>query len=290
MSRPVVLLGRPESPLAARIAARLAAADIPALCLDLDAPLNGEPVTVRDDHITWQGCDLAAAAALWCEAPVFPWPQMVPPPCPLPDAENFERWRHYQREARALAVGALAAACDVVPAINAPSAAHLAITPTVALDRLAAAGLPVAPWRVAGDDARSDEITIDATGADHWHRPAGAPADGPRLHITASGAVTALLVIAGEIVAAQHWDAAAAWAAGAPGACVDAAQLAAPLRARAEQAAAALAADIVQLACDTDAILRADAAPDLLNWDDLTDHTVAAALARRLAALAGAAL
>lgn len=289
MSRPVVLLGRPDSPLAARIAAQLAAADMPALCLDLDAPLNGEPVTVRDDHVTWQGCDLGAAAALWCEAPVFPWPQMVPPPCPLPDAENFERWRHYQREARALAVGALAAACDVAPAINAPSAAHVAITPTVALDRLAAAGLPVAPWRVGGDDARTDEVSVDATGADHWHRPGPAPAAPPRLHLTATGPVTALLVIAGEVVAAQGWDDAASWAAGAPGTRVDTVQLAAPLRARAEQAAAALAADIVQLSCDNDAILRADTAPDLLHWDNLTDHTVAAALARRLATLAGAA-
>lgn len=289
MSRPVVLLGLPDSPLAARIAALLAARDVPALCLGLDAPLDGEPVTVRDAAITWQGVDLADAAALWCEAPVFPWPQMVPPPCPLPDAENFERWRHYQREARALAVGALAAACDVAPALNAPAAAHLALMPTVALDRLAAAGLPVAPWRVAADDARDDEVTVGATGADRWHRPAAAPTDGPRLHIAARGAVSALLLVDGAGVAAQGWADAAAWAGGAPGARLALDGVAAPLRTRAEEAAAALHVDIVQVAFTTDAILRADTAPDLLAWDNLTDHAVAAALARRLAALAGAA-
>lgn len=288
MSRPVVLFALADSPLAARVAARLAERDVPVCVLDLDAPLSGEPVTVRDAAVTWQGCDLGDAAALWCEQPVFPWPQMIPPPCDLPDAANFERWRHYQREARALAVAALAAAAETVPLLGSLAAAHLAVMPTVALDRLAAAGLDVQPWRVTAAPPGSGELVRDATGRDRWHRPAAvAPSGRPRRYLApVAGPVTEVLVIGGAVAAARRWPNAAAWNAGDAGAPAAAGDLAEP----ACRGARALDLEILQVALaggmPAAAILEADAAPDLAAWDALAAGAVAAALAERLAALA----
>jgi hypothetical protein len=276
MTRPVALLACPDSPLAAQLAARLAESGVPAWTLDLDAPLNGEPVTVRDAAVRWQGHDLLTAGALWCEWPVFPWPQPLLPPCELPDAENFARWRHYQREARALAVSALAIAAAAVPTLNPPAAAHLALGPTVALDRLAAAGLPVHPWRVTAAPAEAGEVATDATGADRWHRPIAWPDGAPRLlHAPLAGPAIAVLLVGAEVVAAGGWPAPSAE-------CADAAPAAVALARRAAEALA-LEIALVAVAADGTAVLRVDAAPDLSKWDETA---VAAALARRLAALA----
>lgn len=287
MNRPVLLFGRPDSSLAPGIAARLQASGLAAHVLAIDAPLDGEPVTVRDDAVTWQGHDLRAAAALWCEDPVFPWPQPLPPPCELPDAANFARWRRYQREARSLAVSALAIACETVPALNPPIAAHLALAPTVLLDALAAAGVPVHPWRVAAGDPEPGEAAGDATGTDRWHRPGPAPAGAPRLlHAPLGGAVEAVLLVDGAAVVAGAWPSLAAWAAGGPAAPADAAG--ATLE-TARAAARALALPLALVACGDGRVLRVDAAPDLAEWDAMTaDGAVAAAIARKLAAMAAA--
>jgi hypothetical protein len=292
MNRPVVLLARAESLLAASVAELLTANNFPTLILDIDAPVNGEPVTVRDDHVRWQGHDLGAAAVLWIEDPIFPWPQMIPSPCPLPDVANFERWRHYQREARALAVAALAAAGATAPVLNPVGSAHLAVSLTAALDHLAAAAVPVHPWRVTGGAIAPDELAVDAIGHDRWHRPAGVPIGAARLCFAAvPGAVTELLLIDGEVAAARRWAQAADWvrtpARTAPEVATEAA---APLADLGRRCAAVLELEILQVACVESAtgpaVLRADAAPDLAAWDVQAAGAVAAALARRLAALA----
>jgi hypothetical protein len=292
MNRPVVLLARAESLLAASVAELLTANNFPTLILDIDAPVNGEPVTVRDDHVRWQGHDLGAAAALWIEDPIFPWPQMIPSPCPLPDVANFERWRHYQREARALAVAALAAAGATAPVLNPVGSAHLAVSLTAALDHLAAAAVPVHPWRVTGGAIAPDELAVDAVGSDRWHRPAAVPAGSARLCFApVPGTVTELLLIGGDVAATRRWAQAADWAwCPARTEPTVATEAAAPLAELGRRCAAALELEILQVACVENAtgpaVLRADAAPDLAAWDAQAAGAVAAALARRLAALA----
>jgi hypothetical protein len=298
MDRPVVLLAREGSPFAARLAGQLAGADRPVRHLNLDAPLDGAPVSVRGDRVVWQGCDLGAAGALWLEQPVFPWPQPLPPPCELPDLDNFRRWLAYQREARALAVGALAAAAERVPTLNPVAAAHLAVAPTVALDALAACGLPVAPWRIATEGAGGaiEACAIDATGHDRWHLPADLPAGAPRLAYEGlDDEVVEVLVIGGHAAGARRWPQALAWAAARGGDRAQATGRCEPRR-HAELALAAAAALGLEMAAvslaggDADghqaAILLADAAPDLGTWDRWLDGAVAAALARRLVAVA----
>ncbi len=309
MDRPVVLLARPESLLAEHVAGILTAGGLSTLILDIDAPINGEPVTVRDDHVCWQGHDLAAAAAIWLEEPVFPWPQMVPPPCPLPDVANFQRWRHYQREARSLAVAAMSVAGASVPVLNPVGTFHLAVAPTVALDRLAAAGLPVHQWRVTCSTPSPGELTIDAVGHDRWHRPTAVPAGSPRLCFApAAGAVMELLLIGGDVAAARHWTQAADWTrsnerpqAATLARFVESTEVSAPLVALGRRCAAVLELEILQVACleggqepaVLPAVLLADAAPDLAAWDvpaaghkAAAQDVVAIAIARRLAALA----
>lgn len=292
MNRPVVLLARSESLVAERVAGILAAGGFSTLILDIDAPINGDPVTVRDERVHWQGHDLAAAAAIWLEEPVFPWPQMIPPPCPLPDVANFERWRHYQREARSLAVAAVSVAGATVPVLNPVGSFHLAVSPSVALDRLAAAGVPVHPWRVTGGAPDPDELSVDAVGRDRWHRPIGVPAESPRLCFAPTpGAVMELLLIGGETAAARRWTQAADWTqAAAPARPVDPAEIVAPMAGLGRRCAAVLELEILQVACleggMEPAVLLADAAPDLAAWDVPAAGVVAAALARRLAALA----
>lgn len=292
MNRPVVLLARSESLLAARVAELLTATNVPTLILDIDAPINGEPVTVRDDHVRWQGHDLGAAAALWLEDPLFPWPQMIPSPCELPDVANFERWRHYQREARALAVAALAVAGATVPVLNPVGSAHLAVSLTAALDHLAAAGVPVHPWRVTGGATALDELVVDAVGSDRWHRPASVPAGSRCLCFApVPGAVTELLLIGGDVVATRCWPHAADWtqppAHIAPVVATDAA---APLAELGRRCVAVLELEILQVACVESAtgpaVLRAAAAPDLAAWEAQAAGCVTAALARRLTVLA----
>jgi len=294
MPAPVALLGIENSPLPERLAGLLAQEGVPTRLLNLDAPLAGEPVTVRGAEVVWQECALHTAAVLWLERPVFPWPQMLPAPCPLPDVENFNRWRAYQREAQALAVAALAAAAEQVPVVNPPSSAHLAVAPTVALDRLTAAGLPLVPWRV-GPARDSDVVSVgilDATGHDRWH-PAGAlPPDAPRLSFDDDdGTVTELLVVGGKIVGTRQWPDTANWAASDPTTTATVAP--APLTGLALRAATALALEVVQIACRNDsaqaAVLLAEAAPDLTTWDTHLDGAASTALARRLVVLAGTA-
>jgi len=293
MPAPVVLLGIADSPVSERLAGLLEDADVRVKVLDLDAPLAGEPVTVRGPQVIWQGTALHEAAVLWLERPVFPWPQMLPAPCPLPDAENFNRWRTYQREARALAVAALATAAEQVTVVNPPASVHLAVAPTVALDRLARAGLPVAPWSVGpapGPDETPSAV-LDATGRDRWHPAGPLPPDAPRLALAPGpGAVTELLVVGGEIAGARQWPDTRGWAAADPSAEPD--PIPAPPADLARRATIALDLEVLQIACRTDgeesAVLLADAAPDLAAWDSHLAGAPAAILARRLAALAGA--
>ncbi|MEN8007976.1 MAG: hypothetical protein ABFS42_13235 [Candidatus Krumholzibacteriota bacterium] len=287
----VALLGVSDSPVSDRLRGLLAGMDIPARMLDLDAPLQGEPVTVRGDEVIWQGFALHTAAVVWIEKPVFPWPQMLPPPFPLPDVENFNRWRNYQREAQALAVSALATASESATVVNPPWSAHLAVAPITVLDKLADGGIPVAPWRVGSVSTDNQEpvVAIDATGHDRRH-PAGAlPPDAPRLVFPSlGGEVMDVLLIGREIAGCRRWSDPAAWTSSEP------AQLdtSAPDQAAdlASCVASTLALEIVQVSCvgggEGPAVMTVDAAPDFNTWDTQLDGAPGSILAHRLAALA----
>ncbi len=308
MTRPIVLFAHEGSELAAALAARLAAVQRPHRLLALDAPLGGEAVTVRGARVVWQGCELDAAGALWLAQPLFPWPQPLLPPCELPDLQNVQRWIVYQREARALAVAALQVAAETVPALNPIGAAHLAVAPAVALDLLAARGLPVQPWRIASFDAPGaaaaaavDPVAVDAAGRDRWHQPAALPAAAPRLSFDGyAGAVVEVLVVGGEAIGARSWTHAAAWAAVRNGEREQAADPdagtacdPAPWAQLGCAATAALALEMAAVSVAAEprasaAIMLVDAAPDLDAWERLLDGAVSAALARRLGAVADA--
>lgn len=292
MTSAVALLGIADSPLVDSLAGRLEKMGAAVWVLDLDAPLQGEPVTVRGDEVSWQGRPLQTAAVVWLEQPVFPWPQMLPPPCPLPDVENFNRWRTYQREAQALAVSALATVAEQVRFVNPPSSAHLAVAPVVILDRLTVAGLPVASWRVdsALDQDQGSPVVCDATGRDRWH-PAGVlPTSAPRITWPdLGGEVVELLVIGGGIAGSRRWPDAAAWSRSEP----DPADNAAPdlVTDLARRAATTLTLEMVQVTCHHDGsaaeVMLVDAAPDITTWDAQLDGAPVSALAHRLAVLAG---
>lgn len=290
MTPPVVLLGLPDSPLGPRLADLLTAQGWTTQLLDLDATLNGEPVTVRGDTVVWQGCPLHEAAAIWLEQPLFPWPQMLPAPCPLPDVENFERWRTYQREARALAASALAVAGDHVPVINPLVSAHLAVTPTAVFDLLAAADLPVHPWRIGAPPGPSD-LVLDATGHERWHPAAPLPDDAPRLVIdSVDGPVTDMLIVDDAVVGARAWADGLTWAAASQAPV--GADAGGDLMDLGRRVITVLGLEVTQVTCagtmEGPVVLRANAAPRLAAWDDLLNGAVATALARRLADLAAA--
>jgi len=287
----IALFAAPASGLSSRLADLLAGRDAPARILHLDAPLRGEPVTVRGDRVTWQGFPLDEAAVLWIERPVFPWPQMLPPPFPLPDVENFHRWRGYQREARALAASALAVAAERATAVNPPASAHLAVAPVTALDALAAGGFPVAPWRVgpAREPAELHCCSLDPVGRDLWHPAGRRPPDAMRLVFPdLAGPVIEMLVVGPDVVGHRRWIDAAAWPEGGPD-TVGPAALAGPAG-LAVRAASALALETARVVC-TDAdpgarLLLVDAAPDWEEWDVRLGGAPASFLARRLASLA----
>jgi len=58
-----------------------------------------------------------------------------------------------------------------VPVINSPESAHLAVAPVTGLEQLAAAGLPVQPWRVGPWDEDAQRLALDVTGRDRWNEP-----------------------------------------------------------------------------------------------------------------------
>ncbi|MCK9995480.1 MAG: hypothetical protein KAH56_04275 [Candidatus Krumholzibacteria bacterium] len=274
--------------MAAGVSRRLNEQGLSVTNLDLDATLEGEPVTVNEAGAIWQGCALHEAPAIWLEMPVFPWPQALPPPFPIPDTENFRRWHTYQRESRALASSALALAADHVPIMNHPASSHLAVAPTVALDLLGSAGLPIQPWSL-GSPPETGELILDATGRDRWHPAEALPDTAPRLGFAAvDGPVYEMLVIGDKIAGTFLWNDGPAWV--APQSTPTVINAPADLELLGKRAAEILNLEMIQVACaygeGGPLLLGADAAPRLGVWNELLAGGLGAVLAQRLAILA----
>jgi hypothetical protein len=288
----IALLGVPGSPLVARVAKHLDQSKGAAHCLSLDAPFSSEPVTVAPGTVSWQGIELRQAAAVLVEQPLFPWPQpglLAQRPQAIPPQE----WLVFEREARSLAISAIAAAAEHCPVINHPSAAHLAVSPSIALDRLAEQGVSVHPWRLApAPDSDDSRLMIDASGRDRWHSPeppvAGEPAliwDDPP-----AGEVHSLLVVGSQVVGGQRYPSLSAWTSGAAAEPVTGSNQAAQAD-LACHAAAALGLELAAVtvtAGPSPAVILVAAGPDLAEWDTVLGGRLAPALAAHLTTIAGA--
>jgi len=183
-------------------------------------------------------------------------------------------------------------AAEATRVMNPPAAARLAVSPALALDDAAAAGLPVQPWRIGSTASPSG---IDAVGSDLWHRPANLPADAARLDWEGYDAPGRdVLMVCGEPAGALDWPDAAAWRAGRRDAALPGSVSADPPGAAvdlARRAIAALGLDcaVVSVTGDEPArILTIDAAPDLAAWNRRLAGRVGAALVRGLSAQASA--
>lgn len=288
-AKPVVLLGIPGSPFVGQVARCLGAGGVRYLALSIDAPLEGRPVTVSAKGVYWEGADLLAAGVIFVERLVFPWPQVGIPPKESRRVEESKKWVNRRREAMSLAWSAVLAAAEVVPVVNPPPANHLAVSPAVALDRLAGSGVRVHPWRLeparsavsAGPstgpgaprsaDASALDTIIDASGRDRWHDP-GSPRAGESAIVFGplEGQVVKHLVVGGEVVAGGALD-------------PEAAQLAI-------DAASSLELDFAAVwvcaGARRPAVLLCEAGPDLASWNRALEGRVAPALAGHLAHLA----
>jgi hypothetical protein len=312
-SSPIVLLGVEDSPVRQSIASHLHEIDIPCHVLSLDAPLQRKSVTLSSEALVWEGVDLLRAGAIWLEWPVFPWPQPLLPPDAYRDKQRYVQWSNFQREARALLVSAMAVAAEARPVVNRPAAAHLAVSPSLALDRLAQEGIVVHPWRLDKADCRSSDepvIRLDASGQDRWHSPRIPADDEPALILEPfSDDVLSVIVIGGRPAGALRYPDCERWsrqiqtgsvqtavtpdrAAGSNGlptqvAGVDGEPEAENLAVR---AAVALSLDFAaisfRMSASQPAVLLCEAGPDLAAWDRALNGRVAAALAEHLISLA----
>jgi hypothetical protein len=321
MSPPIVVLSLPGSELAERIAARLGAGpgDAPVagagsevVRLGLDALMDGRAVTVEADSVRWQGVELLEAGAVLLECPVFPWPQ----PQSLP--EEGSRIRD-DRGPRSLGLSAILTVASSRPVVNPPAAAHLAVAPTTALERLAQAGVEVHPWRLAPlckGPIAPGAAALDVAGRDRWHQPQ-VPQEGqtavliepPEPRGPGKAEVLELLVLGGRVAGARAYRDPGAWSTGTAGRTISGADVASTLArpgALAVRAAAELGLDMAAITLshlsreldapdgsgvtgtDGDApptVMWADAGPDLARWDRALEGQVAALIAAHLAAL-----
>lgn len=281
----IVVLGTPGSPFGERLC-RFVEGEC--FLFDLDAPLRGEPVTVRPDAVRWQGADLSRAGAVFVESSTFLWPQPEPVPGGV-DAEALREAANADRDARSLLVSALRVVAGARPVVNDPATAHLAASPAVALAEVARAGAPVARWSLGpAPGAGSDAIVLDAAGPDLWHRAARPPEGEPALVVEGvAGEVTSVLVVGGEPAGARSWADARAWSAGEAGARGDPAP---SLAAVARAAASALSLEVAEVALSRGgpAVLAVHPSPDLAGWDDDLGGRVAPVVAARLTTLAAA--
>lgn len=259
---PVILLFENRgSDLGERLARRLGER---ARRLALDAAQRGEAIVVGDWGVRWQGCDLEGAALAWLETPAFAWPQ--------PRLEGEAGRGGASREARALALSALHALAARTPCVNPLGAGALAAAPLVALDRLAARGVEVAPWELAPraeDDAAAPWRDPLGRVAGHEPRPPapGRPAwrsltRGERWTCLVAGDALAGATRAGELRTARE----------------------VPADLAAQAVAAARALELVQAEVEvvaTDAGPRVawlGAGPDLGDWDRRLEGGVERAL------------
>jgi hypothetical protein len=280
MRGPIIVFALPASPLGAALGAILAAKGRDHAILSLDAVQDGAPVTIGSDAVRWQGVDLLGASALVLEAPMFAWPQ------PLRALERVAAGAALQaaavadREARSLAQSAILIAAARIPSFNPPSAAALAASPAIALDRLERQGLPVLRWRL---DAQADANARDVAGRDRWHAPVRPRAGEPGIRFERGAhEVVVALVIGARIVGAFRHASVAAWADGREGRRLALDEVRPAVVELAARATASLALPIAAVAVaesPAPEILDVEVGPDLAGWDRSFAGAVAMAIA-----------
>lgn len=313
MKEEIALIRIPESDLVEDIAANLSGSHFLCRILSLDAPLEGKPVTMAGGNVSWEGVDLMQVGAVFIERPVFTWPQTRLPSDPVHIELPLKQWTVYQREADSLTVSALSVVAEAVPMINPPSTVHMAVSPAVALERLAAAGIEVHPWSLGpaphpGDP--SGGLVIDACGRDRWHEPLRPDEGEPSIMIEpVTGEVVTFLIIGDTCSGAARHGKGGEWivwhgrnggsGAEEPGTGADDAVgqeiLSAPESCgealdMAKQTIAALglgfAAVSILVGASRNEVLLVEASPDLAAWNRMLDGRAAAALADHLISIA----
>jgi len=232
-------------------------------------------VIVAAQRVRWNGVELTGLDALIVEAPWISWPQPIAEGRAGEPAVDMQRRGIAQRERRALHVAALRIARSRIRVINDPErAADLAMCSALALERLAAAGVPTCRWSVVATPSQRAKIARISLTAEHGPTPR---AHGAALEIDlGAGEVTRHLCIADEWIASAK--------------C---ASLHAPLPnaidtdppSHAELAQRALAQLGLEIGCvhvANGAVAFVDAAADLQAWDLASDGRVAGALANWL--------
>lgn len=286
------VLRTPGSALGVSLARRLEELGAGSALLDLDAPLRGEPVTVGAGSVAWQGVDLAEAAALLVEQPVFPWPQPQRLTELIRDGEPDRELVVAEREARSLIASAIRAAADSTRVVNPLQAVHLASSPAIALDELEAAGLGVRPWRLGpAPDETEGRLLLDAAGRDLWHEP-GSPAPGDMAIVLdpIPGALLSVLVAGDEAIGGLRYRDASSWVAGSPVAPLTPDEIPAAAAASARAAVESLRIDFAAVTLVIEearpGLVWLDAGPDLAAWDRALDGRVAVGLADYLVSVA----
>lgn len=286
----IVLLGIPGSPVAEAIAAQLAGMGREGVVRDLLAPLAGRPVTVADGRVTWEGVELTAAAALFVEAPVFPWPQPWRLAELAPGGRPSRELVAAEREGRSLLASALLAAAAAVPAVVPPGTAHEAVVPALPLVSAARAGLPVAPWTLEPRPAEPPPgiLVADAAGRDLVHVPARPPDPGePALLVRAGGETVTLLVAGHTVLAACRTREPVLPPDPREASAMEPDALPAAVRELATAAAGRLPLAAVTLTTGGGPrVAFVEAAPDLAAWHTARGGAIASGVARLLASLA----
>lgn len=307
MGKPIVFLAVPGSPLADEVGKHFVRNELQYYKLSLDAPLEGKPVTVAHGRVVWEGVDLSQAGVIFLEKPVFPWPQAELPPPDYCQKATYKQWNIFQREAASLIVSAVFLAGESQGMINRPAAAHLAISPSIALDRLDREGINVHPWRLMPAPSLLEAgFILDASGRDRWHSPTVPRAGEPALVYTPfSGDVVTVMVIGGKSVGALRYRDGECWAThqgtDSPARLDERNEVitgpdwpealytletVCEARDLAIQAAKALDLDLAAVTIRTGthppAVLLCEAGPDLVYWNRVLEGRIASALAEHL--------
>jgi hypothetical protein len=270
MTPPTAFLALPESTLGERVAARSRGE-----CAVL--PLSEPRVRVEGGEVVWHGVRLDRLSAVCVEAPLCPWPQPIAEARAGDAPTDVQRRGMAHRERNALHVAALRLVARSVRVANEPThAAELAMSPALALDRLAVAGVPVRPWKI-GPAPIAGVACVAAIAPRGIERASVSPCLGVELD---SRGVTRHLCVGGEWLGATRTER-------------ELAPLARPLTlapdvpsADREVAVAALAALGLDFGCVSTsggAVAFVESAALLDAWDLACEGRVADALARWLA-------
>ncbi len=301
MEKEIILVGIPGSGLAREIAAHLSGTLFTPRILSVDAPFEGRAVTFAPGTIVWEGVELLEASAIFAECSVFNWPQALLPFENDSSGLAYKEWAIFQREARSLVVSSLWAAGRERPMINPPSAAHLALSPSIALDYLKQAGIQVHPWSVESappDEGAGAGLVLDVCGRERWHSPRRPPAGDPALVLEPhDNEVVTFMVAGGSVLGALRYARGESWAkrqtgsigADEPGLTIDLAPFseAADLAKRSTEALGLVFAAVsVRAGAHPPSVMLVEASPDLESWNAKLAGRVARSLADCLVAAA----